>query len=179
MKSTATVDHIATAPPERSGQPACGPTDQGPQACRAWPANGLALSFGDPDPPWQRGTLRTPTNYCISTCPAAWDFGTVTARRLDTLATELNERSRQSLRWMTRSGVFPSLVGDPSGDAWREGRSPRRPASPAVAPSSNAPRRSLPGGVVPRQPSERRCPLSRDTITVDRIRKNLGAGGTP
>jgi transposase, IS30 family len=73
-------------------------------------ATNLAVYFCDPHSPWQRGTNENTNGLLRQYLPRSLDFATVTARQLDAIAAELNERPRETLGWMTPSEKFSELV---------------------------------------------------------------------
>jgi transposase, IS30 family len=73
-------------------------------------ATDLAVYFCDPHSPWQRGTNENTNGLLRQYLPRSLDFATVTARQLDAIAAELNERPRETLGWMTPSEKFSELV---------------------------------------------------------------------
>jgi transposase, IS30 family len=73
-------------------------------------ATDLAVYFCDPHSPWQRGTNENTNGLLRQYLPRSLDVATVTARQLDAIAAELNERPRETLGWMTPSEKFSELV---------------------------------------------------------------------
>ncbi len=70
----------------------------------------MAAFFADPHAPWQRGTNESTNGLLRQYLPRSLDFGTVTDRQLDAIATEFNERPRETLGWMTPSEKSSELV---------------------------------------------------------------------
>ena len=73
-------------------------------------ATDLDVYFCDPHAPWQRGTNENTNGLLRQYLPRSLDLATVSPRQLDAIATELNERPRQTLGWMTPSEKFSELV---------------------------------------------------------------------
>jgi transposase, IS30 family len=71
-------------------------------------ATDVAVDFCDPHSPWQRGTNENANGLLRRYLPRSLDFGT--DAQLDAIATELNERPRETLGWMTPSEKFSELA---------------------------------------------------------------------
>lgn len=73
-------------------------------------ATDVAGYFCDPRSPWQRGTNENTNGLLRQYLPRSRDLATVTDRELDQIATELNERPREPLGWMTPAKKFNELL---------------------------------------------------------------------
>jgi IS30 family transposase len=66
-------------------------------------ASGMAVYFCDPGSPWQRGSNENTNGLLRQYLPRNSRLGDRTQAELDAIATELNERPRQTLTWLTPS----------------------------------------------------------------------------
>ena len=73
-------------------------------------ATGVAVYFCDPHSRWQRGTNENTNGLRPQYLPRSRDLATVTECELDQIATELNERARKTLGWMTPAEKFNELL---------------------------------------------------------------------
>ena len=64
---------------------------------------GVQVYFCDPKSPWQRGSNENTNGLLRQYLPRRLDFRTLTQGDLDAIATELNERPRQTLGFKTPS----------------------------------------------------------------------------
>ena len=69
-------------------------------------ASGVPVSFCDPRSPWQRGTNENTNGLLRQYLPRRSRLGDRTHAELDQIATELNDRPRQTLAWKTPSQVL-------------------------------------------------------------------------
>ena len=73
-------------------------------------ATDVAVYFCDPHAPWQRGTNDNTNGLLRQYLPRSTDLATVTARQLDQIAAELNERPRETLGWDTLAEKLNELL---------------------------------------------------------------------
>ena len=62
-------------------------------------ATGVPVYFCDPRSPWQRGTNENTNGLLRQYFPRSTDFRALSQQALDSVAAELNDRPRQTLRW--------------------------------------------------------------------------------
>ena len=72
--------------------------------------SGVQIYFCDPSSPWQRGTNENTNGLLRQYFPKGIDFSRYTQRDLDAVADEVNNRPRQTLRWMKPSEAFDQLL---------------------------------------------------------------------
>ena len=74
-------------------------------------ANNCPIYFCDPHSPWQRGTNENTNGLLRQYYPkGSFDFRTITQTDLDTTATEMNNRPRQTLNWRTPTEKLNELL---------------------------------------------------------------------
>ena len=86
--------------------------DQGPEMAEhgiLHLATGIQVYFCDPHSPWQRGSNENTNGLLRQYFPKGFDFTTLSARRMNAVARELNGRPRQTLGWMTPAEKFAQL----------------------------------------------------------------------
>ena len=62
---------------------------------------GLAVFFGDPHSPWQRGSNENTNGLLCQYWPKVADLRSLTQDDCDTVALKLNIRPRETLKWQT------------------------------------------------------------------------------
>ena len=67
---------------------------------------GVQVYFCDPRSRWQRVTSENTDDLLRQYFPKGTDLAMYNQKQLDAIATELNGRPRQTLRWMTPSDAF-------------------------------------------------------------------------
>jgi transposase, IS30 family len=73
-------------------------------------ASGVPVYFCDPRSPWQRGTNENTNGLLRQYLPRRSRLGDRTQTELDQIATELNNRPRQTLAWKTPSQVLDEAM---------------------------------------------------------------------
>ena len=73
-------------------------------------ATDVAVYFCDPHSPRQRGKNENTNGLLRQHLPRSRDLATVIDRELDEIATELNERPRETLGWVTPAEKFNELL---------------------------------------------------------------------
>ena len=73
-------------------------------------ATGVQVYFCDPKSPWQRGSNENTNGLLRQYLPRRLDFRTLTQADLDTIAQELNERPRQTLKFKTPSQALAEAL---------------------------------------------------------------------
>jgi IS30 family transposase len=73
-------------------------------------AGGVPVYFCDPRSPWQRGTNENTNGLLRQYLPRRSRLGDRTQAELDQIATELNNRPRQTLAWKTPSQVLDEAM---------------------------------------------------------------------
>ena len=71
---------------------------------------GVAVYFCDPRSPWQRGTNENTNGLLRQYFPKRGDLKTYTQADLDRVATELNNRPRQTLGWLSPSEALDEAL---------------------------------------------------------------------
>jgi IS30 family transposase len=71
---------------------------------------GVQVYFCDPNSPWQRGTNENTNGLLRQYFPRLTNLSGYSQRHLDAVARELNERPRQTLRWMTPSQRLAEVI---------------------------------------------------------------------
>ncbi len=73
-------------------------------------ATGVQVYFCDPKSPWQRGTNENTNGLLRQYLPRRLDFRALTQADFDTIAQELNERPRQTLKFKTPSQALAEVL---------------------------------------------------------------------
>ena len=73
-------------------------------------ATGVQVYFCDPKSPWQRGSNENTNGLLRQYLPRRLDFRTLTQADFDTIAHELNERPRQTLKFKTPSQALAEAL---------------------------------------------------------------------
>ncbi len=71
---------------------------------------GVQVYFCDPRSPWQRGTNENTNGLLRQYFPRLTNLSLFSQRQLDAVASELNQRPRQTLGWMTPSQRLAEVV---------------------------------------------------------------------
>ena len=71
---------------------------------------GMPVYFCDPQCPWQRGTNENTNSLIRQYFPKKTDLSPHTQKRLNEVATELNERPRKTLKFKTPSHIIERSV---------------------------------------------------------------------
>ena len=74
----------------------------------------ISVFFCDPHSPWQRGSNENSNGLLRQYFPKNADLSVYTRAELNAVARELNNRPRQTLRWMKPSEVFSRFVASTS-----------------------------------------------------------------
>ena len=73
-------------------------------------ATGIQVYFCDPKSPWQRGSNENTNGLLRQYMPRSLNFRTLSQDDLDAIALELNERPRETLRFMTPSQALAEVL---------------------------------------------------------------------
>ncbi len=76
-------------------------------------ASQMAIYFCDPHQPWQRGSNENTNGLLRQYFPKGSDLSVHPPERLLEVATELNDRPRKTLGWMTPNETMKRLLSDP------------------------------------------------------------------
>ena len=71
---------------------------------------GIPVYFCDPQCPWQRGTNENTNSLIRQYLPRKTDLSPHSQERLNTIATQLNERPRKTLKFKTPSHMIEKSV---------------------------------------------------------------------
>jgi IS30 family transposase len=70
----------------------------------------ISVYFADPHSPWQRGSNENTNGLLRQYFPRGTDFSKVSSKRINKVQESLNNRPRQTLKWLTPNEVFAQSV---------------------------------------------------------------------